>query len=57
MEDYKNIWLKCIEDIKADIEKVYKEEEPIDHTWAVGLKHSLKIIDKHVNELRGEADE
>lgn len=54
MEDYKNIWLKCIEDIKAEIEEVYKKEEPIDHTWAVGLKYSLKIIDKHVNEVKGK---
>ena len=58
--------LKCIEDIKAEIEKQIER----DHTYAMGetavvkahdgsangLQVAIRIIDRHVNELRGEAE-
>jgi len=62
-----NNWLKCIEDIKAEIEKQIER----DHTYAMGenavvkvhdgiangLQVAIRIIDRHVKELRGEVDE
>lgn len=63
MEDYKNIWLKCIEDIKAEIENYNIRSnfsgcsEPFMLGVTKGLDLAAEIIDRHVNELRGEADE
>ena len=39
--------MDAIDEIRAEIKEVYKQEEPIDHDWAKGLKYSLKIIDKY----------
>lgn len=47
-------WLKCVEDIKTDIENQIIDVlvEGFDVKTEI-----FEIIDQHVNELRGEADE
>lgn len=63
-----NNWLKCIEDIKAEIEerKGIAVRAMFDSHYSLkeqtrglinGYDSALKTIDRHVNELRGEADE
>ena len=36
-----------IEQIRAEIKKIYNEEKDIDVRWAQGFKYSLQIIDKY----------
>lgn len=53
-----NKWVKSetdiLDKITAEIEEVYKAEEPNDHNWAMGLRHSLKIINKYKKSLLGD---
>ena len=60
-------WLKCIEDIKAEIEerKGIAVRAMFDSHYTLkeqtrglinGYDSALRTIDRHVNELRGEAD-
>ena len=53
IEQERRQWTDVLDKIKAKIEKVYKAEDPIDHNWAMGLKHSLKIINGF---MRGETE-
>ena len=56
----KVIPLSVIEDIKAEIEKTVCEElnycdvELSFLKWCAGLKYSLKIIDKHIEDIGGK---
>lgn len=39
-----------LEDITKDIEQTAIEEQTEDSKWALGLRYSLKIIDKHTRK-------
>lgn len=44
--------LKAWDQVTKEIRKVFEQEEPIAHSWAIGLRHSLRIIYKHLGEVR-----
>lgn len=46
--------LSVIEDIKAEIAQVVEREKAEDAKWALGLRYSLKIIDKHISGKESE---
>lgn len=50
----KTIPFSVIEDIKAEIAQVVEREKVEDAKWALGLRYSLKIIDKHINGKESE---
>ena len=43
-----------LEKIKADIDEIVEREMEEDMRWSLGLRHSKKIIDNHISELKGE---
>lgn len=43
-----------LEKIRTEIGQIVDEEQEHDKKWAIGLRYSLKIIDKHISELKGE---
>ena len=47
---YKVVPMQVIEDIKAEIMQIYEAEKDTDIRWTTGLKHSIKVIDKHIRE-------
>ena len=48
LKDYKRL-LSAVEDIKAEIEQVSKEEKEYDMSWAGGLRYAIFIINKYIN--------
>ena len=46
-----NETIKVLEDIKAEIEELYEKEYPIDHAWGQGLRYSIRIINKHIEDI------
>lgn len=44
---------RAIDEIKEDIRNTVEIEMPEDMKWAIGLRHSIKIIDKHIEENGG----
>ena len=57
--EYKPNWCAktCIEEleqIKKEIDEVVEEEIKEYEIWALGLRYSKKIIDKHISKLKGE---
>lgn len=44
-----SIPISVIENIKAEIKQVVEEEKDESYMWALGLRYSLKIIDKHIS--------
>ena len=43
-----------LEKIKAEIDEIVESEMKEDVLWSLGLRYSKKIIDKHIEELKGE---
>jgi len=46
-----------LEKIKDEIIQVVNEEKNYDEKWILGLRYSVKIIDKYITELKGETNE
>lgn len=46
-----------LEKIKDEIIQVVNEEKNYDEKWVLGLRYSVKIIDKYITELKGETNE
>ena len=44
---------RAIDEIKEDIRNTVETEMPEDMKWAIGLRHSIKIIDTHIEENGG----
>lgn len=43
-----------LEKIKAEIDEIVEREMKEDMRWSLGLRHSKKIIDNHIKELKGD---
>ena len=43
-----------LEKIRAEIDEIVEREMKEDMRWALGLRHSKKIIDNHIKELKGD---
>lgn len=46
-----------LEEIKAEIDEIVEREWEESQLWSLGLRHSKKIIDNHIKELKGESKE